>query len=368
MSFQASIAATIPGDRLPPNHPPAHRGPISGPSIWYGPEIRGDSGWIEPLDIREKAELLDALRGVRSFGADLQRINRDTFPLPVLGKRLDALRQEVINGRGFVLLRGVPIDGLSFEEMAALYWGLGSYIGNARPQNGRGHLLGHVTDVEGSVVEAARGYLTNRHLRYHCDYVDIVSLLCLRKSKSGGLSSLVSSHSIHNEIWASRPDLAKILYGPIPRDRHDEIPPGKGPWYELPVFNYYRERLAIYIIRRHIDSATEYPDAQPMTLELSEALDLVEKLANDPALYMQMEFEPGDMQIVHNHQIMHDRTSYEDWDDPDQKRYLLRLWLAPHDGLPLPDAFAGLYGSVDLGARGGVSEPRVAPHISLTPV
>lgn len=125
--------------------------------------------------------------------------------LTSFGQQLDALQHEVIRGRGFVLLRGIPVDGLSIEETAALYWGLGAYFGSARTQNVRGHLLGHVTNVQDKVVERARGYLTNRHLLYHCDFVDIVSLLCLRKSKSGGLSSLVSSHTIHNEMWRRRP-------------------------------------------------------------------------------------------------------------------------------------------------------------------
>lgn len=324
--------------------------------------------WIEELRPAEQAEILDAMRSVAKFGSNLQRVERKNFPLPTLGPRLDVLRREAIYGRGFVLLRGVPIDGLSLEETAALYWGMGSYIGNPRPQNARGHLLGHVTDIDGAVVEQARGYLTNRHLPYHCDYVDIVTLLCLRKARTGGLSSLVSSHTIHNEIWAKRPDLAKVLYGPAPRDRHEEVPPGKGPWYELPVFNHFEDRLSIYIIRRHIDSTAKYPDAPRISAELAEALDMVEALANDPHLNMQMAFEPGDMQIVHNHQIMHDRTAYEDWEDADRRRYLLRLWLAPPDGLPLPTAFAGLYGSTDPGERGGVSEPRVAPHVSLEPV
>ena len=169
--------ANIPGDRLPSDHPQPHTGPVDSPSIWYGPEMMGDDTWIEGL--------------------------------------------KPIYGRGFVLLRGVSIERLLLEETAALYWGIGSYIGNLRPQNARGQLLGYVPDIEGEVVEKARWYLKNRHLPYHCDYADIVTLLCLRKARAGGLSSLVSSHTIHNEIWAKRPDLAEVLYGPAPRDRHD---------------------------------------------------------------------------------------------------------------------------------------------------
>ena len=101
--------ANIPGDRLPSDHPQPHTGPIDGPSIWYGPEMMGDDIWIEELKPIEKAELLDAMRGVSDFGTDLQWIERRNFPLPTLGARLDALRKETIYGRGFVLLRGFQL-------------------------------------------------------------------------------------------------------------------------------------------------------------------------------------------------------------------------------------------------------------------
>ncbi len=357
---------SIPGDRLPKDHPPLHRGPIGGPSVWYGPELAKQKTWIYELTPSDQGEILAALDAVR--GREIQEIRRALFPLDRLGPELDAFRQEVLRGRGFVLLRGMPIKGLSIEDTAKLYWGIGSYFGVPRAQNARGHLLGHVTDVQGQVVERARGYLTNRHLKYHCDYVDIVALLCLRKSKSGGLSSLVSSHTIHNEMWRRRPDLAERLYGPIPHDRHEEVPPGKGPWYELPIFNYYQNRLSIYFIRRNIESTANYPDALPITAELEEALDFLQALANNPALHLKMAFEPGDMQIIHNHQIMHDRTAYEDWPEPEKRRHLLRLWLSPPDGIPLPKAFAGLYGSVEPGNRGGVTVPGMEPIVPLEPV
>lgn len=89
--------------------------------------------------------------------------------------------------------------------------------------------------------------------------------------------------------------LAEQLYGPVAHDRHEEVPPGKGPWYELPVFNHYRGRLCIYFIRRNIDSTEKYSDALTMTPELFEALNLVHALANDPSLHRKMAFEAGDI-------------------------------------------------------------------------
>ena len=128
-----------------------------------------------------------------------------------------------------------------------------------------------------------------------------LALLCLRQAKVGGLSTIVSSYTIHNEMWARRPDLAKLLYGPIARDRRDEIPQGRGPWYELPVFNFCNGRLAVNFLRKHIDTAERHADALRRTTELDKALDMVYELARDPALHLSMDFRPGDIQVLHNH-------------------------------------------------------------------
>ena len=354
------------GNRLSIDHPPVHRGPIGGPGVWYGAGISESLDWAYPLSGAEQGELVDAMREALQDPNNIATITKADFPLPHLGERLDALRREVIQGRGFVLIRDFPLEGFDFAEVAAMYWGLGAHLGSARSQNTRGHLLGHVVDL-GDTFEnkSQRGYLTNRHLMYHSDSVDIVSLLCLRKSKSGGLSSIVSSYTIHDEMWKRRPDLAEALYGPVGRDRRDEIPKGKGPWYELPVFNHLDGRLAISYLRAHIETADRHEDAPPMSDSVSEALEFLLELANDPALYLQMSFEPGDIQIVHNHQILHNRTAYEDWPEPERRRYLLRLWLSPPDGITLPDAFAERYGAVTQGDRGGVDVPGIKLHVPL---
>lgn len=360
--------AMPPGDKLPSDHPAPYNGPIAGPGTWYGPALQTQDNWKYPLSSSEQSELLDAMRRVQGAGIPLKEIRKDDFPLPRFGPALADLKHEILHGRGFVLLRALPLEDLEFAEIATLYWGLGTHIGSARSQNTRGHLLGHVIDL-GSEFDnkSVRGYLTNRHLHYHCDSVDIVSLLCLRKAKQGGHSSIVSSYTIHNEMWRRRPDLAKALYGPVARDRRDEIPPGRGPWYELPVFNFYKNRLAINFLRTHIDMSQRHDDALRQSDEVVEALDLMYELANDPALHLTMQFEPGDMQILHNHQILHDRTEYEDWPEEDRKRYLLRLWLSPEDGIDLPEAFAGRYNSVEAGNRGGVVVEGMEFQVPLTP-
>ena len=359
--------AVLAGNRLSPNHPPPQHGPVGGPGAWYGKVLKDSDDWMYPLSEAERSEVIDAMRRARGRHDDIANMAKADFSMPRFGARLEELRRDVLRGRGFVLLRNFPVEDFSFEEIATMYWGFGTYMGSARSQNVRGHLLGHVTDITDRYTDPNnRGYLSRRHLLYHSDSVDMVSLLCLHQAKSGGLSTIVSSYTIHDEMWKRRPDLAERLYRPVPRSRRKEIPEGKGPWYELPVFNYLDGRLAISFLRQFIDDAQEIPEVGPHDPLLVEALDMMGDLANDPDLYLSMDFKPGDIQLLHNHQILHNRTAYEDWPEPERKRYLLRLWLSPPDGLALPEAFAERYGSVTVGDRGGVMVKGTERHVPLT--
>jgi hypothetical protein len=174
------------------------------------------------------------------------------------------------------------------------------------------------------------------------------------------LSRIVSSMRIYNEMYRRRPDLAAVLFGPFCFDRRGEVPAGKKGWYETPIFHWYADRLSVFYGNRYyIQSAQRFPEAPRLTAQQTEALDLFDALANDPANYLDIEFKPGDVQLIHNHVILHDRTDYEDWPEPERKRHLLRLWLCPPNGRPLPPVFADRYGATDVGNRGGIMLPGV---------
>ena len=202
-----------------------------------------------------------------------------------------------------------------------------------------------------------RVYLTRERQNYHTDSCDVVGLLCLHPARSGGLSSLVSSVTIFNEMRKRRPDLARVLFEQIETDRRGEVPEGQKPFFTIPVFNWYAGLLSTIYNRTYITSARRFPEVSPLEPAQVEALDLFEGLANDPALHFRMELQAGDVQLVHNHTMLHDRTAFEDWPEPERKRHLLRLWLAPLNARPLPPVFAERYGSVVPGNRGGIVVP-----------
>jgi hypothetical protein len=331
--------------------PPA----IGGPSAWYGPALADTSDWIEPLSSGELAEIESASRPLMQAEPDWATLDRDDFPLPTLSRRLPRIVDEVLNGRGFVLVRGLPVDRWGQRLSAVAFLGLGLHCGRFRSQNRQGHLLGHVKDLGlKSQDPNVRIYQTKERQNYHTDSCDIVGLLCLRPAKAGGLSSLVSSVTLFNEMRKRRSDLSRVLFEPIETDRRGEVPAGKKPYFSIPVFNWYEGLLSAVYHRTYIESARRFPDVPPLTGEQIEALDLFDALANDPALNFQMGFQTGDIQLVHNHTLLHDRTAFEDWPEPDRRRHLLRLWLAPETARPLPPVFAERYGSVTPGQRGGV--------------
>jgi Taurine catabolism dioxygenase TauD, TfdA family len=263
----------------------------------------------------------------------------------------------------------VPVEDRPIAESATAYWGIGTYFGSARSQNAKGHLLGHVYDLGGlsKADPNVRGYATAEEQNFHIDRCDVVALLCLRRAKSGGLSAIVSSMTLHNVLAMRRPDLLERLYQPFPVDRRGEVPEGKAPFYEAPVFNEHAGRVSVLYSRQYIGSAQRFPEARRLTAEDIEALDMLAELANDPELRLDMNFMPGDIQFLHNHTILHARTAYEDWRETERKRHLLRLWLAPPGARPLPPVFAECYGKLTIGDRGGIICSGTRLHAPLAP-
>ena len=333
---------------------------LDGPDAWYGPALAAGGGWIERPSPDELGELAAAARPwlarVERDPRALNRLAPADFPLPMLAPRIARVREELLHGRGFTLLRGFPVAQWGPRLSAVAFYGLGVHIGRPRTQNGQGHLLGHVRDLGFSSDDPnVRIYQTHERQTFHTDSADVVGLLCLQTAKSGGLSALVSSVTLYNELRERRPDLARRLFDPFATDRRGEVPPGAKPYFAIPVFNWYEGALSAIYQRQYIDSAQRFADAPRLTPAHVEALDLLDALTDDPALHLTMALEPGDVQFVHNHNLLHDRTAFEDFPEPACRRHLLRLWLAPESARPLPPVFAERYGSVVAGARGGVA-------------
>ena len=357
-----SIAAVETGEAPPP---------ATGPQAWYSEDMaaRGDE-WRHVWTADEIAEIRAAVQSVMDRDLDLLQIGVEEFALPLVARRLQSVEKFILHGPGFFVLRGLPIEGWNLREAATAFWGLGAHLGQACSQNGKGHVLGHVKNLGLDYSRSdVRGYQTSARLPYHTDSSDIAALLCWRPSKSGGASSIASSTTIYNEIRARRPDLLAVLMQPFQRTRWGEIPEGKKAYAEVPIFMPKGQRIIAHYVRSAIRKGQGLPGVTPLSEQQIEALDLIDELVEDPGIHLDMDFLPGDIQMVCNHGLFHSRTAFEDHPEPYRRRHLLRLWLACEDGPELPDWLLNSYeGKTKNGRPNGIVVPGVAFEAPLEAV
>lgn len=313
--------------------------PYQSAAAWKGPELAHSSDWIYTLSPADVAEIDDALERVRSKGLAIPNISRADFPLPRLSAALADILNQIETGRGFVLIRGLPVERLGEADAAIAYWGIGTCFGEVAAQNMMGHRLAHVRAVGGDWNSNfnVRGYQTTSHLPYHSDKGDVAGLLCLHTAKAGGLSCIASSVAVHNEILRTRPDLLEVLYQPFHIDHRGEQLDGEEPYYAAPIFAAHKGRFFARFGMKYVESAQRFPQVPRLSEPQIEAMQLFHNLAMSDEFRLDMEFRQGDMQFLNNHLIVHSRTDYEDYPEPERRRHLLRMLLLTPGYTDLPD-------------------------------
>lgn len=314
---------------------------IGGPSCWLGSDQQDRSDWILELDDRQARELLEALSSAEAAGLDFLELDRENFNLPTLGPVLSSLLCELLDGRGFVLVRGVPLTGLSERQIELMYWGMGLYVGIPLPQ-GATHtdLFAHVRDEGVDRNASYGGGLLNKHhgaLPFHTDSSDIVGLLCIRPALRGGVSTIVSAVAVHDEIVRRRPDLIDVMYEPWWFDR--KRGEGLDSFAQCPIFAVNEAgKLFSFYGPDLFKTATRAEHVPPLSDRQLEAMAVIDEINASPAFPLHMNFQSGEIQFLNNYSIMHSRTAYEDHPDPALKRDLIRLWLTVDSDLGLPEA------------------------------
>ncbi len=304
--------------------------PLEEHAEWSALGLEDPSAWTWALDDAEVAELVAALEVARCRHDDLLDVTRDDFPLPSLAARLLELERELVDGRGFARITGIPVDELGYEGASWVYWGMGLHLGDPWPQNARGHLLGDVRD-QGKAPDdpTARGNeIGGAPLTFHSDGSDLVGLLCLHPGVSGGESVIADVLAAHNELARTRPDLCAALYEPLPYDFRGEQADGARPYYTVPVFTRHGDRLFVRYIRPFIEASQRHADAPPITDVQREAMDALDAIVARPELQVEMRFAPGDVQWINNYHVLHGRRRYADDPATGAVRHLKRLWLA----------------------------------------
>lgn len=351
--------------------------PIAGANVWHGKELAQSSRWQRRLSPAQLAELDWALGIARERGHHWHEMTAGDFPLrPSLVSLIADVRDELENGSGLVLLRGLDVRRYGLAELKIVYAGLCRQLGTLVYSNRGGEIMREIRDVgrdvgkrygelpgdgnESGFLSSYSRTLSNGPLRYHTDRCDVVGLFCIRQAMAGGLSRLCSSPAVHNAMLERRPDLAAALYEDVWRSRFGEEDEGDMLAYPLPVWGVRDDKFTSHYSRTFVEAAQRRPEVPRVTPAQWEALDLLSALADE--LSLEMSFAPGDIQFVNNHVIYHARTAFEDNAAAGRDRLLLRLWMAMPNSRALPPGHEVLWGSIEAGARrGGIGQTAGAP-------
>ena len=332
-------------------------GPVTDSSAWRGKDYSGNDNWAHQLSQDELAELDTALKAVTQAGLAPLEFSRDAFPLPGFGPVLNGMLDELETGRGFTLLRGLPVERYDEPALYRLYWGIAVHLGDMISQNAKGDLIGRGEDIGVDITAPnARGYTTNAALHPHNDSSDIVGLLCVRQAKEGGQNMIASAMTIYNAVLEHHPEYLDLLYRGFHYDVRGEGVTGKSSEvtrHRVPVFSYCDGRLSCRFNKRAIETAAQKM-GEPLSALERDALTFIADLTVDPAIRLDFPLQPGDLQLLNNHMVLHARSDFVDWPDRARKRLLLRLWVNRREGegRRLAPDFANRYNT---GFRQGVA-------------
>ncbi|TDZ92209.1 Taurine catabolism dioxygenase TauD, TfdA family [Mycobacteroides salmoniphilum] len=285
------------------------------PSVWTVRDFPDESAWSFSLAEADREVLVAYGRG------DIDDLSAHFAA--AAARWIELLH----HGPGFVRLRGFPIEELTETQTERAYRGLGQLLGRPVGQDRHANLITHIRDERIVAEPGVRKYRTNLRQDFHSDGSDLVGLLCLRPAKTGGESKIVSTHAIYNEMLYRAPHLVDIMYQPMPWDRNNEERSGESPFFELAPITDIDGAPRVFFIAWYIRDSQRHPDAPRLTDAQLQALDLAESIANDRMFHIEMQFAPGDVQLLNNATVLHSREEYVDHDDPALRRHLLRLWL-----------------------------------------
>jgi hypothetical protein len=267
-------------------------------------------------------------------GRPLSSVTReDAQVLLGLPEMLSDWRERLSVGLGFVLVRGLPVREMNKAEAAAAYWMLGLGLGAPVPQNTANETLVDIRDTGAPASDHnTRLYKTRAELSFHTDGADIIGLLCLRGAKSGGVSRICSSAYVYNEVLRRAPHLAALAQLAFHHHAHGQFGPNGPKTFQYPIVSRSEGAFRMLLLPWYVRNASQdFPEIASLTPDQERLLDLLESIPQEPGVALDMSFREGDMQFLKNSVILHARTEYEDWDDADEKRHLLRLWLSAPD-------------------------------------
>ena len=313
-------------DNAPPT--PMYRTPIDHPSAWNVADFTTPVDYTIEFDATQLRDIERAIQKIKAAGLGLDDLRREHFEVPSLRPVIDQIRYEIEDGRGFVVVRRLPVEVYSKDEIGMIFWGIGTHLGRGLSQSVLGDRLGHVKDFSRE-DPLARAYRNKQELSPHTDSCDLVGLACLRHAKSGGVSQLTSALTVHNVMLEEYPESLERLYRGYVFHRRGEEQPGDLPYtpYRVPVYSNTDGKVSARYVRTYVE-AGEAAAGRPMGVAELAVLDHFEEVTKRPELMLDFTLQPGEIYFINNYTILHARTAFDDGDaEEDRRRHLLRLWL-----------------------------------------
>lgn len=315
-----------------------HDEKIRSRAAWLGEDLNKSPIWVYHLSDSERNILDQAIVKLKHKKLKAPFFKKEDFSIAGLEKTIYRINDELENGLGFLLLRGLDPQEYNEEDLISIYYGIGLHMGRAVEQNPKRELLGVVQNVGDLNDKNTRVYETNSYLPYHTDLSDVVGLLSIHKAKEGGLSSLVSAATIYNTILNEAPDVLKVLYEPFYFSHLGEDHPTPSP-----IFSYHQGKLSCRYLRQYIELGHERQGV-PLTQKQIQAMNLIDEIMHRDEVKLDMMLEPGDIQFANNYMVLHSRTGFEDYEDVPLRRKLIRLWLKMPNARELAPTFPGRNG------------------------
>ncbi|HEU0216300.1 MAG TPA: TauD/TfdA family dioxygenase [Stellaceae bacterium] len=307
---------------------PVYPLPIVDPSAWKPADFASPTDYTIELTASQLRDIENAVGRLKAAGLALGDLGPEHFELPSLRPVIDKIRHQIETGRGFVVVRRLPVEAYSKADLGMIFWGIGTYLGHGLSQSVLGDRLGHVKDFSRE-DPLARAYRNKQELSPHTDSADLVGLFSLRDAQSGGISRLTSATTVHNVLREEHPAVLERLYRGYSFHRRGEEQPGELPYtpHRVPVYSNTEGNVSARYVRTYVE-AGEAAAGRPMDDAERAVLDCFEEVTKRPDLMLEFTLRPGEMYFINNYTILHARTAFDDGDvEEDRRRHLLRLWL-----------------------------------------
>ena len=301
------------------------------PRAWRADTVDAPENWYYPISERGLAVLDRIIRDPKISDRPVAELNATDELRAACVSEIGRVGDALEKGRGFAVV-SVPPERYAAQEQSAAYWLVGQLLGRPFEQNVQGTVLYDVKDTGQSVQYGARFSVTNAESTFHTDnsfgddVLDYVGLLCINSAKSGGESQIVSGYAVRDELAAKQPGAVEVLGRPFHVDRRGGLRPGDEPTARFPIFGGDDRELLIRYLRYWIEVG-HGKAGQPLTAEQVQAMDTLDRVAAEKPLRVQFMMKPGEMLFVNNRWILHNRTGFEDFTEPEKKRHYVRLWL-----------------------------------------